>query len=105
MTVEMTNRGVSRIWSAHVRGRTMSNPNEYWFRAKRYGWGWGLPSSSAGWVFFLVWLVTLVGGCAWLRRFNGLVPELFLGFMTALLVLVCYAKGEPPSWRWGDRQE
>jgi hypothetical protein len=81
----------------------MNDPNAYWFRAKRYGWGWGLPSSAAGWVFFLTWLATLLVGLVWLRRFSGLLAALFLAVMTALLVVVCYAKGEPPSWRWGDR--
>jgi hypothetical protein len=83
----------------------MSKPKAYWFRAKPYGWGWGLPSSPAGWVFFLIWLGVLIGGLAWLRRINGLLPVLFLGFMTALLVIVCYAKGEPPAWRWGERRK
>jgi hypothetical protein len=83
----------------------MSDSKVYWFRAKRYGWGWGLPSSPAGWVFFCIWLVTLAGGYAWLRHLNGVARALFLAFMTMLLVLVCYTKGEPPSWRWGDRQK
>jgi hypothetical protein len=82
---------------------TGRDPSAYWFRAKRYGWGWGLPASPAGWVFFLSWLVMLIAGLAWLRRFNGLLAALFLGLMTALLLVVCYMKGEPPAWRWGDR--
>jgi hypothetical protein len=24
--------------------------------------------------------------------------------MVTILVAICYAKGEPPRWRWGDRQ-
>jgi hypothetical protein len=31
----------------------------------------------------------------------------FLGFnliMVVLLLLICYAKGEPPAWRWGGRE-
>jgi len=30
----------------------------------------------------------------------------FLGFnviMIVLLLLICYAKGEPPAWRWGGQ--
>jgi hypothetical protein len=80
----------------------MSDPKVHWFRAKRYGWGWSLPCSPAGWVFLCAWLVALFGGGAWMRHFNGMVPKLFLAFMAALLLLVCYTKGEPPSWRWGD---
>ena len=82
----------------------MSQPTQYWFRAKRYGWGWGLPSSPAGWVFFCIWLTTLIAGVVWLRRLHPLAPAAFLAVMTGLLVWVCYAKGEPPSWHWGDRK-
>ena len=39
----------------------MSAETRYWFRAKRYGWGWGLPCSWQGWVFFLIWLGALLG--------------------------------------------
>jgi hypothetical protein len=83
----------------------MNDPTRYWFRAKRYGWGWGLPSSRPGWVFFLVWLLGLITGTVWVRHFHPLAPVAFLAVMTALLVAVCYAKGEPPSWHWGDRRE
>ena len=33
---------------------------KYWFRAKRYGWGWGLPLCWQGWVVMGVWLAVLV---------------------------------------------
>ncbi|HTS17465.1 MAG TPA: hypothetical protein VMP11_07825 [Verrucomicrobiae bacterium] len=26
------------------------NDKRVWFRAKRYGWGWGLPCAWQGWV-------------------------------------------------------
>jgi len=78
--------------------------SRYWFRAKRYGWGWGLPSSPAGWTFFLSWIVMLVVGVVWLKRHQSLPPAGFVAMMTSLLVLVCYKKGEPPSWRWGNKK-
>ena len=33
---------------------------KYWFAAKRYGWGWGLPLCWQGWVVMGVWLAVLV---------------------------------------------
>lgn len=51
---------------------------KYWFRAKRYGWGWGLPTAWQGWVVMAL-------------------------FSCLLLVAVCWAKGEPPRWRWGGK--
>jgi hypothetical protein len=32
----------------------MQTERKYWFPAKRYGWGWGIPSSWQGWLVF--WL-------------------------------------------------
>lgn len=83
----------------------MSPAPPYWFRAKRYGWGWGLPASPAGWVFFLSWLATLIAGTLLLRRYHPLAPIAFLAVMTAILVAVSYLKGEPPQWRWGDPRQ
>ena len=37
----------------------MSNNKQYWFRAKRYGWGWGLPIAWQGWVVLSVWFVAI----------------------------------------------
>jgi hypothetical protein len=30
----------------------MPQDPEYWFPAKRYGWGWGIPVTWQGWVVF-----------------------------------------------------
>jgi hypothetical protein len=36
-------------------GNAMNTNNpRYWFRAKRYGMGWGLPLAWQGWVFFFM---------------------------------------------------
>jgi lipoprotein signal peptidase len=79
----------------------------YWFPAKKYGWGWGPPSTWQGWVVMLVWGVVLFGGLFLLRR-NPYRPASNLAFvvlMGGVLALICYWKGEPPRWRWGDRSE
>jgi hypothetical protein len=78
-------------------------PRRYWFPAKRYGWGWGLPATWEGWVFLLVWLGILLPTILWLagHAFYWVYP--FLAVMIALLLAVCVAKGEPPRWRWGDK--
>lgn len=81
--------------------RDSSEP-QYWFRAKRYGWGWGLPSSRNGWVFFVAWSVVLMGGLLVLHSHHPLARVAWFALLGLVLVIVCYAKGEPPSWRWGD---
>ncbi len=81
-------------------------PSErYWFPAKRYGWGWGPPVTWQGWVVTLAWLAIVIGAIPVLdprRR-----PILFVAFllaMTLVMLGVCYAKGEPPRWRWGESE-
>jgi hypothetical protein len=73
--------------------------NRYWFRAKRYGWGWGLPCSWQGWVFFVPWLAVLGVAAASLMPRRPVAFTVILAVMTLILVLVCYFKGEPLSPR------
>lgn len=73
----------------------------YWFRAKRYGWGWGLPLVWQGWAVLGIYLLLVAVGAAVLLPWYG--PEVFFPFivvMMALLVGTCWVTGEPPHWRW-----
>jgi hypothetical protein len=40
----------------------MKNERKYWFAAKRYGWGWGIPSSWQGWLVLAAFGALLVVG-------------------------------------------
>lgn len=84
----------------------MPGHGDYWFPAKRYGWGWGPPVVWQGWVVMLVWTVVLLGGLflLLLRQDQHRIATalVFVLLMSAALTLVCYWKGEPPKWRWGD---
>ncbi len=75
----------------------------YWFAARRYGWGWGLPLTWEGWVVAGVWLCLFLAATPRLRSHRH-IPEhaLFVVAMLAGLLGVCYWKGEPPRWRRGD---
>lgn len=76
----------------------------YWFPAKRYGWGWGLPIRWQGWVVFAVYFGLVFFGLHLLRK-NGHV-ELFVIYMTVIslaLVGVYWLKGEKLGWRWGGK--
>lgn len=74
----------------------------YWFAAKRYGWGWGLPLTWQGWAVLLGYFVLLAAGPLF-----GLAvrhPFAFGGYallLTAALFAICWRTGEPPRWR-GD---
>jgi nitrate/nitrite transporter NarK len=76
--------------------------SNYWFPAKRYGWGWGLPKSWQGWVVMAAFFA-LVAASAYVflpahRTAAFLVCTVLL---TVVLVAICAVKGEPPSWRSG----
>ena len=75
-----------------------------WFKAKTHGWGWGLPISWQGWVAYVGYFVVLAVNAYKFPPARNVVMFLAgtLG-ATVLLLLICLAKGEKPSWRWGDR--
>jgi hypothetical protein len=84
----------------------VQNSSRYWFPAKRYGWGWGLPCAWQGWLIFIGWLIAVCSGIILLQAssaYRHLMP-LFVTIMAALLIGACYLTGEPPRWRWGDRE-
>ncbi|MBV9362054.1 MAG: hypothetical protein JO292_11760 [Betaproteobacteria bacterium] len=72
----------------------------YWFRAKRYGWGWGLPLTWQGWVVLAVFLGFLGAGILLLPT-NAFIFFGYVGLLSGVLVVICWIKGEPPRWRWG----
>jgi hypothetical protein len=76
----------------------------YWFPAKRYGWGWGPPATWQGWVVLVGWLVVLLAGAVWLAPRNVYAFLVFTSVSVAGLLGICYAKGAPPRWRWGDKE-
>jgi hypothetical protein len=64
----------------------------YWFPAKRYGWG-----------IFLGFLALMVAGAVIMlpgRSLAGFIA--YVAVLTALFGAICWWKGEPPRWRWGD---
>jgi len=76
--------------------------NEYWFPAKRYGWGWGFPITWQGWAVFILYFVLFI-----LARRIFPPDEAMVQYIAAVLLLssalifVCWYKGEPARWRWG----
>ncbi len=74
----------------------------YWFRAKTFGWGWGPPCTWEGWLVMAAYLLMLsLAGVVFppARNAPGFVASV-MG-LSAVLVAVCWWKGEPPCWRWG----
>lgn len=82
----------------------MTVEKKYWFPAKRYGWGWGIPNVWQGWLVLFVFLLLVVAGAVVVLPMQGqLIFNLYLVIICAALIAVCLLKGEPPRWRWGGR--
>ena len=76
----------------------------YWFRAKRYGWGWGLPLTWEGWLVLAGFVVLFVFSVvAFSPATRPMAYAASVVVLSGALVGVCYFKGEPPRWRWGGR--
>lgn len=84
----------------------MADTKKYWFPAKRYGWGWGIPTTWQGWVVLAVFFSLLaVGAPVVLPRFGPVIFVFYTGGLTGILIAVCWIKGERPRWRWGDKDD
>ncbi len=82
----------------------MPNKSRYWFPAKRYGWGWGLPLTWQGWLVMAVFVVLLLGGAVTLLPSHGAgIFVAYTALLSVLLIAVCWLKGERPTWRWGEK--
>ena len=77
---------------------------KYWFPAKRYGWGWGLPCSWQGWIVFIAYFALIIGGIPWIKIPKGDFAYIAYALaLTIILIVICWITGEPPRWRWGAR--
>lgn len=76
---------------------------KFWFPAKSFGWGWGLPVRWQGWVVLLSYIGLFVGAAKFFRDRNDVEGLLwFFGILTVAFVIIVAVKGERPlKWRWG----
>ena len=77
----------------------MEPTQRYWFPAKRYGWGWGLPRTWEGWLVLAAYLAVVAAASLLLRDGPEKLGALLVA--TAALLWVSVKRGEPPRWRWG----
>ncbi len=85
--------------------------NDYWFKRRRYGYGW-TPVTREGWLVVFGFLAVLMMTSYVMLKD---VPEntfnedvvLFLCFLIieiAAIIVVGYLKGPKPRWRWGKKK-
>lgn len=77
---------------------------KYWFKAKTYGYGWGLPCSWQGWVVMVIFVAAVIAtAIVYNPADNAGAFALILIALSCGFVGVCWAKGEPLAWRWGNK--
>jgi len=80
----------------------------YWFKAKRYGWGW-YPNSWQGWLILGFYVLFEVWNFIRLDRFSHSASDTLRPFIiqtalaTILLICICALTGERPRWMWGEK--
>lgn len=72
-----------------------------WFPAKKYGWGWGPPCAWQGWVVLVAYLAIIASSAFLLLPKHPVAWYGCLAASIAILIAVCWIKGEKPRWRWG----
>ncbi|HVV14846.1 MAG TPA: hypothetical protein VHD55_00325 [Candidatus Paceibacterota bacterium] len=85
---------------------------KYWFKAKQYGYGW-YPATKEGFLVMLLWMLSFIAGALLLVHLivtSGnvwgillLIP--YIAVTTGLLFWICYKRGEPARWRWGEDKQ
>lgn len=83
--------------------------NNFWFKRRRYGYGW-VPTTWQGVSVILVFLLVILLSLFLIKD----VPEntftkevgyyLMIVFISAVIMIwISYKKGPQPKWRWGKK--
>lgn len=75
---------------------------DLWFRRKTYGWGW-CPCSWKGWLVIFIWAIIFAISITGIEKNDHELGKNFavIFIITAILLGICYKKGEKPKWQWG----
>ena len=76
------------------------HPKEYWFKRKRYGWGW-TPATLEGWLVIAAFVALIVFGSSLMS--DSRTGAAILCWLTGggLLVWATRTHGPEGKWRWG----
>lgn len=83
---------------------------KYWFKRKRYGWGW-TPVTPAGWLVVGAVLLVAVGAAAALRVAGATDAVAHLTYLVAValavVALLWFTRHKRPTarWRWGRKPD
>lgn len=100
----------NRLDSKPYLNEISSQPTRLWFRAKPYGWGW-YPSAWQGWGVLIMYVFAVIEKAIHFTLhprtafgvWTDLIPQIYI--LTVFLIIICYATGEKPGWRWGGKRD
>ena len=81
-----------------------------WFVRKTYGFGW-TPATWQGWLSLAAYIVLLYTPFFLIDldllsiKTVAIRFALYFSVLTAVLIFLCYKKGESPRWQWGEGQK
>lgn len=89
-----------------------SKSKKYWFKRKRFGWGW-IPTTWQGWLVIVVWLIFILYLSKLFEAGKNSTAEtemaiifVSLVFLSVIpLVLIACLRGPKPKWRWGKSKK
>lgn len=87
----------------------MKHVTKPWFKAKKYGWGWGLPITWQGWIVFIVYFTFIIWDFFRIDESSHSASDTARPFIiqviiaSVILCIIAYMTGEKPKWRWGDK--
>lgn len=79
-----------------------------WFKAKNFGWGW-TPINWKGWAVTLLYVASILVHIQNIDLQTHTMSDIFMNFIlpfvinTIFLLIICYAHGERPRWKWGKK--
>lgn len=83
----------------------------YWFKRRRYGYGW-VPVKPQGWASIILFLGFTMGSISLLDKVS---KDMFVEFLIAVIIfsllsvltmiIVSIDKAPAPRWRWGRKPD
>jgi L-threonylcarbamoyladenylate synthase len=83
---------------------------KFWFKRKKYGWGW-YPATFEGWFLDFIYIVLLTFIFSSIDKYSHSVSDTLIGIvvpmtaLTCIFIIITWLKGEKLRWQWGKRVE
>lgn len=92
-----------------AKNKIKKSSNSYWFKRRRYGWGY-TPVTWQGWLVIVTFVLGLISAARKLPddpsvATEGQMIKFFatIGIAVAILVAISLITGPKPRWRWGKK--